>query len=133
MHCNSILVISLLETMPEIWELNKIGTALGSVEKIAILEILYKNGDCTFHEICSSIGLDKNLARNHLITLEDVLLINSKEQLTHPLTKEKVYHLSGRGKRYWGALKQAVLQENLILDKHIKEPYKINRVRAGLG
>lgn len=118
------MVISLIETMPEIWELNKIGTALSSVEKIVILETLYKNGDCTFHEICSSVGLDKNMARTHLMMLEDVLLINSKEQLTHPLTKEKVYHLSGRGKRYWGALKQVTLQENAILDKHIKNNIK---------
>ena len=100
-------------------ELNKVGEALQSKVRIGILDVLSKHNDCTANQICNAIGVTQEELMKHLEKLEKLLMIDHQLITTHPLTKERIYYITGRGKRYYEALRKIVEFEFAVLESAV--------------
>ena len=101
------------------WKLlNKTSEVLSSKEKVFILDLLYKQGECTAHQIHNSLDSGEEKVKKHVSKLEDLLWISSRKVMTHPLTLEEVYSLTSTGRRYFSAFK-AIIDRELDLQKAV--------------
>ena len=95
----------------DIVELNELGRALKSKERILILDLLYKNDECTMHQICNCLDMPEREAKGNLSELKDLLWISNRKVMTHPLTLEVVCSLSPKGQRLFSVFRAIIKRE----------------------
>jgi predicted transcriptional regulator len=105
----------------EIMELNRLGEAINTREQISILNLLYEDDECTIHQVCNALDMPEEEAEKHLAKLEELLMMEHQLITTHPLTKERIYYLTGRGRRYYEALRKIVKFEFAVLESAIEK------------
>jgi predicted transcriptional regulator len=105
----------------EIMELNRLGEAINTREQISILNLLYEDDECTIPQVCNALDMPEEEAEKHLAKLEELLMLEHQLITTHPLTKERIYYLTGRGKRYYEALRKIVEFEFALLESAVEK------------
>jgi predicted transcriptional regulator len=105
----------------EVVELKRLGAAINTGEQISIMDLLYEDEECTIHQLCNALDMLEEEAEKHLAKLEELLMIEHQLIITHPLTKERIYYLTGRGKRYYGALRKIVEFEFAVLESAVEK------------